>query len=101
MSRRRVFAKWLLFIAAMTGIGMIRVAQQTAIYLKSYEIGRRVAAIHELDNQTRWLQTQVMELRAPEHLTDVMQRQRLELVAWSTADDGESDATRAGERLGD
>jgi len=79
-------AAWLGLIGMMTLIGVARVAQETAIYLKSYEIGARVAKLHELTGRTRWLETQVMGLQAPDHLAHVMKHRKLELVAWSTAD---------------
>lgn len=77
--------RWFLLIGLMTAIGMARVAQQTAIVLKSYELGQQLAKLHELDNDTRWLQTQVLGMESPAHLTDVMRKQHLALVAWSTA----------------
>lgn len=93
-------AAWLGLIGTMTLIGVARVAQETAIYLKSYEVGARVAKIHELTGQTRWLQAQVMGLQAPDHLAHVMKNRKLELVAWSTAEMPQ-DADALAQQLGE
>jgi hypothetical protein len=91
---------WFALIGLIAAVGMAQVAQRTAIYLKGYEIGERLAKMHEINNDTRWLETQVMGLKAPGHLVHVMKSRRLELVAWSTAP-MESNETRAAASLGD
>jgi hypothetical protein len=94
---------WFALIGLITAVGMAQVAQRTAIYLKGYEIGEQLAKMHELNNDTRWLETEVTGLKAPGHLAHVMKSRRLELVAWSTAPMPSMDSheTRAAASLGD
>ena len=91
---------WFVLIGLIAAVGMAQVAQRTAIYLKGYEIGEQITKMHELNNDTRWLETQVMGLKAPGHLVHVMKSRRLELVAWSTAPI-EQYETRAAANFGD
>lgn len=70
-------------IAVMTGVGLLKVWQQTSVALSAYELGRRQAQVHALENETLWLDAQVGRLRSPSALAHAMDRQKLKLVAWS------------------
>lgn len=79
------FRNWLLLIGFMTGLGMLKVAEQTAVCVKAYDLGRRRAVAHRLESDTWWLQTSVIGLESPAHLAAaVKQDQPVEMVAWST-----------------
>ena len=71
-------------IAVMTGVGLLKVWQQTSIALCAYELGRRQAQVHTLENETLWLNAQVVGLRSPSSLAHAMNQQKVRLVAWST-----------------
>lgn len=71
-------------IALVMGIGYLKVAQQTAIFLTGYGVGQRVQQAHATEVDVLWLRTQVVGLSSPVHLADVAQERHLKLVAWST-----------------
>lgn len=77
-------ARWLAALAVMTAIGMLMVAQQTAIRLQAYAVGRDLATLQRLQNDTLWMTTQVAKLQSPMRLAVVMQQDaRATFVAWS------------------
>ena len=83
--------RWLLLIAIMTGLGMAKVAEQTAVCVKAYELGREQVATHALESETWSLQTDVISLESPTHLAEaIRQTPRGHLVAWSTLADNHS-----------
>ena len=71
-------------IAVMTVVGLLKVWQQTSVALSAYELGRRQAQAHTLENETLWLNAQVVGLRSPSSLAQAMHQQKVRLVAWST-----------------
>lgn len=75
--------RWMLLIGGMAIIGLARVAQQTSLRLKSYEVGRRTVRLHELENQTQWMRAQVVGAQSPMHLARLSKERKLNLVAWS------------------
>jgi len=77
------FQRWLILIGIVTGLCFAKVTQQTAIWLAAYELGRQVLKLHELENDTLWLRTQVVALRSPAHLAKAMRPERRHLVAWT------------------
>ncbi len=79
MSLRR----WLTLIGVMVALGSAKVAQQTAIWQRAYALGRQAAALHDVENETRWLSRDVLALESPARLAKTMQEQRMNLVGWS------------------
>lgn len=77
------FKQGLLLLAIITTYGMVQVTQQTAVRVLAYEVGKRSQRLHERENETRWLTTQVVALRSPNRLARSMKDQKTELVAWS------------------
>ncbi len=73
----------LLLIALLTGVGIAKVAQQTVLTVSAYRLGRTYTEVHQLENDTLWLQTKVMALESPIKLAETIRKQRVELVAWS------------------
>ena len=88
------FRSWLILIGIMTTVGMLKVAEQTAVCVKAYELGRQQAAAHTLESDTWWLQTTVVGLGSPAHLAEAIQQPRGEMVAWSTLAAPASPASR-------
>jgi len=100
--------QWFLLIGLMAGLGLTKAATQSALWLKSYECGQRYVELHELENDTVWLKTQLVGLQSPAHLIEVMKEQRLQLVAWSELPEGSlasrfarADAMRSGGQVSD
>jgi hypothetical protein len=62
----------LVLVGLLTGVGMLKVAQQTALSLTAYRVGRAYTAWHDLDNDTMWLRTQVQSLGSPIALAKTM-----------------------------
>jgi hypothetical protein len=75
--------RWMLVIGGMGLIGMVRVAQHTALWLKAYEVGQRATRVHALENHTQWLSAEVAGAQAPLRLARVARERKLKLVAWS------------------
>ena len=73
----------LMLVALVVGIGMSRVAQQTALCLAAYDVGHRHVKCHELESQTLWLKTKIVGLQSPLRLAQTMKSRHVELVAWS------------------
>ena len=78
------FTRGLLLLAAIVTYGVVQVTQQTSIRLLAYEVGKRSQRLHEFENETRWLKTQVIALQSPIRLARSIKDQRVELVARST-----------------
>ena len=64
--------RWFLLIGLLAGVGVARVTQQTAMDLKGYRIGQQTAEVHKLANDMRRLTAEVIALRSPSHLGQVM-----------------------------
>jgi hypothetical protein len=79
--------RWLLLVAVMTGVGIAKVAQQTALSLAAYRVGRSYRAHHELENQTAWLRMEVLSMQSPIALARTMHDRHVTLVAWSNLPD--------------
>ncbi len=75
--------RWLFVVALMTGVGIAKVAQQTALSQAAYRVGRAYRAEHELENETVWLRTQVLSMHSPIALARTMRDKHVALVAWS------------------
>ena len=75
--------QWALLIACVAVVGIARVAQQTTLRLKAYDVGARLTQVHELENRTQWMEAQVDGAHAPLHLARIARQRKLELVAWS------------------
>lgn len=76
--------RWLAALGLMTALGMLVVAQQTAIRLQAYAVGRHDAQLQRLQNDTLWMTTEVAELQSPMRLATAMQQDaRTKFVAWS------------------
>ena len=73
----------MMLIGCVTVLGVARVAQQTALWLKAYDVGRRTTRVHRLENQTQWLGAQVGKAESPLELAHAARERKLELVAWS------------------
>ncbi len=76
---------WLIGVAVLVGVGMLRVAQQTAMWQAAYRVGAEAERLHALENDTAWLRTEVLSLHSPSRLAGVMHARRDsdKLVAWS------------------
>ena len=88
------FKRWLMLIGLMTGLGMLKVAEQTAVCVKAYDLGRQRAAAHQLESDTSWLQTSVIGLASPARLASAVTPDRQEMVAWSTLPNAAPSASR-------
>ena len=77
------FKRWLMAIGIIVSVGMLQVAQRNTVYLKGYALGDRVEKEHEGQTEVSWLETRVMRLTSPDHLSDMAQERHLNLVAWS------------------
>ena len=76
-------SRWMMLIGALVGLGCLQVAQRTAIVLKSYAVGERLAHLHAQENEVAWLDAHVTGLGSPARLAEVAEERRLKLVAWS------------------
>ena len=76
--------RWMVLIGGMVLIGVARVAQHTSLRLQSYAVGQRTVRLHELDNQTQWMEAQVVGAQSPLHLARLAKERKLNLVAWSS-----------------
>ncbi|GEM_PF-4032678 len=81
---RLTFGRWVAMVGALFAIGMLKVAQETAIWQQAYTVGSQQTAIRALEQDTQWLQRDVLALASPVELSQAMERQQLKLVAWST-----------------
>lgn len=78
------FTRQLAALGLMTAVGMLVVAQQTAIRLQAYAVGRQDAQLQRLQNDTLWTTTQMAGLQSPLRLATVMRQDaRAKFVAWS------------------
>ncbi|MBI3320233.1 MAG: hypothetical protein HYZ89_06580 [Candidatus Omnitrophica bacterium] len=77
------FRRGLLVLAILVAYGVVQVTQQTAIRVLAYEVGKRSQRLHERENETRWLKTQVVALQSPIRLARSLKDQKAGLVAWS------------------
>jgi len=76
--------RWLASLGLMTALGMLVVAQQTAIRLQAYAVGRHDARLQRLRNDAVWTTAQVAGLQSPLRLAAVMHHDaRAKFVAWS------------------
>lgn len=80
----------MLLIGALTAIGLLKVAQQTAITLSAYEVGALHTKVHRAENETVWLDTTVASLRSPITLAETMTKNQLSLIAWSELPDAQA-----------
>ena len=76
-------SRWMMLIAAMVGLGCLKISQRNAIILSGYGLGERMARAHAKETEISWMGTQVAWLASPAHLAEVAQDRRLKLVAWS------------------
>ena len=65
-------------------LGSARVAQQTAIRLQGYALGREMARAHEVENQSLWLRAEVMGLESPARLAKTLNDSKTTFVARTT-----------------
>ncbi len=77
------FSRWLALIGLLVGIGMLKVAQETSLALDAYRTGRDYTKLHDLETDTRWLETKVIALQSPIALVSTMKERHVQLVAWS------------------
>ena len=75
--------RWLAAIGVVMAVGILQVAQKNTVYLKGYALGDRVEKAHKEETEISWLETRVLRLTSPEHLSDAVQERHLNLVAWS------------------
>ncbi|MBI2093201.1 MAG: hypothetical protein HYT88_00545 [Candidatus Omnitrophica bacterium] len=76
-------SRWLMVLGVFVTLGCLRVAQQNAVYLKGYEVGKRLENLHQKQVQLSRLEAEVIGLSSPGYLLDVARKRRLDLVAWS------------------
>ena len=76
-------SRWLLLIGVLTALGMAKVAQQTSVWRQAYQLGRQTVAFHRLENQTQWLNRDVIGLHSPVFLAKGREGKSVQLVAWS------------------
>ena len=60
--------RWFALVGVMVVVGSAKVAQQTAIWQRAYALGRQAAALHDVENETRWLSRDVLALESPARL---------------------------------
>ena len=77
------FGRWLALIGLLVAIGMLKVAQETSLALDAYRTGRDYTKLHDLETDTRWLETKVVALQSPIALASTMKERHVQLVAWS------------------
>lgn len=75
-------SRWMLLIGILVGVGCLQVAQHNALFLRSYAVGERIRRVQAQENETSWLQAQVIGLSSPTHLAKVGADRQLKLVAW-------------------
>ncbi|MBI2885524.1 MAG: hypothetical protein HYY15_05070 [Candidatus Omnitrophica bacterium] len=77
--------RWLFVLGILVAVGMLRVAQQTAVWRAAYRVGADVQRLHALENETAWLHADVLSLHSPTRLAGMMRNRRDQdkLVAWS------------------
>ncbi len=80
---RLTFTRWLVCIGVLLGFGMLKVAQQTAIWKQAYNVGTQHTALHALEQDTQWLQRDVLAQVSPAELSRATEQRQLKLVAWS------------------
>lgn len=73
-----------LLIGIMVLVGAVRVSQQTALRLRAYALGRQQRQLATLENESLWLNAQVIGLQSPARLAATMQAEHRQLVARST-----------------
>jgi hypothetical protein len=74
---------WMGLIAALVGVGMLRVGERTAIVLGGYAVGDRLQRVHEREIEVAWLSAGIAGLASPPRLAEVVKERRLDMVARS------------------
>lgn len=72
---------WMMLLGVLTVSGLIKVAIAVTLWRSAYGAGQQAAKIHALENDTQWLETQVVALQAPAHLAKAMANERTSFVA--------------------
>ena len=75
--------RWMVLVGCVAVVGLTRVALQTAVWLKSYEVGRRTLRVHALENAAQWKGAELIGAQSPRRLARVATERKLDLVAWS------------------
>jgi len=86
-SNSQLWKWWGLALGGLVLVGFARVSQQTAIRLEGYALGRQMARLHALENDTMRLRADVMGLDSPARLVRLMEDSRPVLVAYATLDE--------------
>lgn len=71
-------------LGIVTILGSLRVAQETAIRLQGYALGRDMARASELENQALWLRAEVVGLGSPARLAKTLNGSKTTFVARTT-----------------
>ena len=69
-------------IGVLVGFGCLKVAQQNAVVLHGYAVGRRAAQVRAQERDLLWLNAEIAELASPGQLSKAAQARQLKLVAW-------------------
>lgn len=77
------WVRWAFLIAGMTVLGLLQVHQRTALWIKSYDVGRSLAASHDAENDAAWVTGQILALESPGHLARTMTQRKLNMTARS------------------
>lgn len=72
MSHQQWIVGWAALLGLVLAIGLAKVTLATMMRQSAYAAGARAGTIHELENETQWLETEVVALQAPRHLVRVM-----------------------------
>ena len=72
---------WMVLLGLLTIGGFIKVAMTATLWRSAYAAAQQAARIHAIENDTQWLQTQVVALQAPAHLAKTMASERTSFVA--------------------
>ena len=76
-------SQWLMLVGVLVSVGMLQVAQRTAIVRRGYALGQRTHRLHEAERDVAWLRAQLQGLSSPNRLTDVSQTRQQPFIAWS------------------
>ncbi|MBI4354153.1 MAG: hypothetical protein HY595_02840 [Candidatus Omnitrophica bacterium] len=68
-------------MGGLTVIGLIKVAVAVTVWRSAYAAGRQAVQLHAVENDTQWLETQVVALQAPASLAKKMANERIPFVA--------------------
>ncbi|HAM39964.1 MAG TPA: hypothetical protein DDX89_08250 [Candidatus Omnitrophica bacterium] len=72
---------WAILLGLLGVTGFVKVAAATMVWRSAYAAGRQAVQIHSVENDTQWLQTDVVALQAPRHLAKVMANERSPFTA--------------------